>query len=189
MNIWRPIASDRVDLRMLEASDAGPMALYAADVRVARMTTSIPHPYLPEMAAAYIEQVRAGGGDPCVWAIDATRSGGSAFVGVIMVRMDTSDVGYWIGPPFWSGGLATEAVQTVVRHLVETCGWRTVRAQAFADNAASHQVLGKAGFVAGATLTAYSVARGTTAEAMQFLYDADALVSGHPAGDGLKAES
>ena len=41
------IHTDRLVLRPLRPSDAGPISLHASDARVARMTASIPHPTRP----------------------------------------------------------------------------------------------------------------------------------------------
>ncbi|MEM6906013.1 MAG: GNAT family N-acetyltransferase, partial [Pseudomonadota bacterium] len=50
----------RLVLRPLRPSDAGPMTLYCGDERLARMTASIPHPYPPGAASAYIDAVTHG---------------------------------------------------------------------------------------------------------------------------------
>ncbi len=44
------IKTERLVLRPLRASDAGPIRLHSSDRRVARMTTSSPHPYPPGAA-------------------------------------------------------------------------------------------------------------------------------------------
>lgn len=41
------IATERFDLRPIRASDSGLVGLYAGDERVARFTSSIPHPIPP----------------------------------------------------------------------------------------------------------------------------------------------
>ncbi len=38
------IRTERLTLRPLRASDAGPITLHVSDERVARMTAAIPHP-------------------------------------------------------------------------------------------------------------------------------------------------
>ena len=48
------IATERFVLRPLRRSDAGLISLYSSDERVARMTTSIPHPLPPGATEAFI---------------------------------------------------------------------------------------------------------------------------------------
>ena len=163
----------RVRLRRPEAADAGPMALYAADRRVSSMTTSIPHPYLPEMAENFLTAVMAERSATLVWTIDASAWNGSSFVGLISVKSTLREVGYWIGPPFWSAGLATEALDLLLAHLLGACGWDDVRAQVFADNAASQSVLQKCGFVQSGQTTLYSVARNESVPAIQMICTAE----------------
>ncbi len=54
------IRTERLVLRPLRASDAGPITLHASDERVARMTAAIPHPYPPGAADAFIEGTLSG---------------------------------------------------------------------------------------------------------------------------------
>ncbi|MGF1552380.1 MAG: GNAT family N-acetyltransferase [Paracoccaceae bacterium] len=162
------LRTERLILRPLRASDAGPMTLYAADPRVARMTTSIPHPYPPGAAAAYIERVAERAARERAWAIDATPVGSAELVGVISYKPVTGALGYWVGPPFWNTGYATEALACLVDHLFETEGVDALGASVFADNPASIQVLQKAGFVAAGETMEYAVARGGPARSLAF---------------------
>src|SRR4028118_568188 len=55
------IASERFVLRPLRRSDAGLIAHWASDPRVARGTRSIPHPYPPGAAEALVTRSHAPG--------------------------------------------------------------------------------------------------------------------------------
>ena len=44
-DIAATLATERMTLRPLRRSDAGPMSLYAGDRRVAEMLENVPHPY------------------------------------------------------------------------------------------------------------------------------------------------
>ncbi|MEM6422901.1 MAG: GNAT family N-acetyltransferase, partial [Pseudomonadota bacterium] len=103
------LTTARLVLRPLRPSDAGPMTLFASDPRVARMTSSIPHPYPPGAAEAYIAR-RSESGSEQAWAIDATPGGGADFVGVIGFKPEAVEVGYWVGPPYWNAGFVSEAL-------------------------------------------------------------------------------
>jgi len=153
------IRTERLILRPLRASDAGPISLHASDARVARMTTSIPHPFPPGTAEAYIEGTLSGRRAEQVWAIDATPDEGEELVGVIGFKPAKVEIGYWVGAPYWNAGYATEAVIAVAAHLLDACGLERLTASVFADNAASAAVLAKAGFHETGAAEAFSVAR------------------------------
>ncbi|MEM7500352.1 MAG: GNAT family N-acetyltransferase [Pseudomonadota bacterium] len=157
----------RLLLRPLRASDAGPMELYAGDARVARMTTSIPHPYPPGAAAAYIERQGRPGAAERVWVIDGTPIGAAEMIGIVSIRRASSEIGYWVGPPFWNTGYASEAVEAVLATLFAE-DVPEVRATVFADNPASAHVLEKLGFVEIGLIETFSVARGEAAPTRVF---------------------
>lgn len=152
------LETQRLFLRPLKPEDAGHLALYAGDQRVARMTTSIPHPYPPGGAHAYIENVRSG--QDTVWAMIHRASEGAPLVGVITLRA-ISEVGYWVGAPFWNAGFATEAVDAVVK-FAGSGGHKRLTASVFQDNPASAKVLTKAGFDFVGEGESFSIARNAT---------------------------
>lgn len=162
------IVTGRLILRRPRRSDAGALALYAGDERVAKMTTSIPHPYLPEMAESFIEQAMAGRHRDRVWVLDATPSDGAELVGLASVRRDGTGIGYWVGPPFWNTGLATEAVGALADHLLGEGGLTELTAAVFFDNTASQQVLANCGFARTGETWLHSVARGIEVPALTY---------------------
>lgn len=164
------IATERLLLRPLRPSDAGPMALYASDRRVAWMTTSIPHPYPPGAAEAYIAARSGGRTDEMVWAIDATPESGSELVGLILYRPDSGEIGYWVGPPFWNTGYASDALAALIGHLFTT-GVERLTARVMEENAASAHVLEKAGFAGSGRGEMFSVARGEMVAMRHFALD------------------
>ena len=103
------IRGERLLLRPPRMSDSGPLSLYAGDERVAKMTAMIPHPYPPGAAEAFIAAATSGRSPEAIWVIDATPDDGAEMVGVIGVKHGHAELGYWIGPPFWGTGYASEA--------------------------------------------------------------------------------
>lgn len=154
------IRTGRLTLRPLRPSDAGPITLHASDARLARMTALIPHPYPPGAAEAFIEATLSGRRDEEVWAIDATPAGGEELVGIAGFRPATGELGYWVGPPYWNAGYATEAVTALVAHLFGPRQVASLSAPVFEDNLPSAAVLAKAGFRETDGTRVYSVARG-----------------------------
>ncbi|MEO0752615.1 MAG: GNAT family protein [Pseudomonadota bacterium] len=157
------IEADRFTLRPLQASDAGLITLYASDERVARMTTSIPHPMPPGAAEAFIERTQASDRSEDVWVIDCAPSGGAELVGLIgMERMDRdqSEVGYWIAPAFWNTGIASQAVAALIAANPQSAS--VIFASVFQDNPASARVLTNCGFAYLGDAESFSVARDAT---------------------------
>ncbi|SOH95549.1 Protein N-acetyltransferase, RimJ/RimL family [Monaibacterium marinum] len=164
------IETERLTLRPLRASDAGLITLYAGDARVARMTTRIPHPFPPGAAESFIGRALREDSGEQIWALDATKIDGEEILGTIALR-DTGDVGYWIGPPFWRTGYASEALAGVISwHFAQ--GGGQLKAQVFQDNDASAAVLTSAGFGYVGEGDSYSVARGGIQAVWSYTLDA-----------------
>lgn len=160
MNLPDVIETERLTLRPLRPSDAGPITLYAGDRRVAEMLTSVPHPYPPGAAEQFIASALNGRLGEQVWALDATKIDGPEFIGTIgMKRRTPPELGYWVGPPFWRTGYASEAAQAVVA-AVMAAGAPSITALVFAENEASASVLLSAGFHETGAAEDFSVARG-----------------------------
>ena len=154
------IRTGRLILRAPRPSDAGPIGHYCADPRVARMTASIPHPYPPGAAEAYLESIASGRLPEEVRVMDASPADWSETVGLIGFRPDRAEIGFWVGPPFWGTGFASEAVVALLEHLFRVRGLPRVRAEVQADNGASLRVLDKVGFRRAGEKPLHSVARG-----------------------------
>lgn len=154
------IEAERFDLRPLRPSDAGLIALYAGDERVARNTTSIPHPLPPGAAEAFVTRSLSPDRTEDVWALDGTRSDGPELMGVIgLERMDRdqSKIGFWVAPAFWNSGVASAAVGALIAANPQRA--RTIFASVFQDNPASARVLTNRGFQYLGDAESFSVAR------------------------------
>lgn len=157
------IAAERFVLRPLRASDSGLVQLYASDRRLAEMTTTIPHPYPPGAAEAFVARAMAEGSDRAVWALDGSGHESSELLGVIsLARLDRdqAEVGYWVAPALWNAGYASEAVNAIVG--ANPLQSRSLFATVFKDNPGSARVLTNAGFEYVGDAEAYSVARQAT---------------------------
>jgi RimJ/RimL family protein N-acetyltransferase len=168
------VETERFDLRPLRRSDMGLIELYAADPRVARMTTSIPHPLPPGATEAFVTRAMSEERDEDVWAMDGTRTGGPELMGLISLeRIDRnqSEIGYWVAPIYWNTGLASDAVKA----LVDTNPLKnaTMFASVFQDNPASAQVLTHCGFDYLGDAESFSVARDTTVPTWTYLKKLD----------------
>jgi len=154
------LTAERIDLRPLRRSDKGLIELYASDLQLARMTTSIPHPLPPGLTEAFIARAMAPERDTDVWAMDGTRMGGGEVLGLVRLKRlggNQAEIGYWVAPLCRNTGLASEAVAALLRD--NPLGSEVIFASVFQDNPASARVLTQCGFVYLGDAESYSVAR------------------------------
>lgn len=159
------IRTDRLILRPLRPADAGPIAFWAGRREVAAMTT-LPHPYPPGAAETFIESARAGRRRETPYAIDGSPSSGPAFLGVISLKGAEADaereLGYWLGPPVWGYGYATEAAAGLLDAAFRETGLQAATTKVYDDNAGSLRVLEKLGFRETGRSAALNPARGVS---------------------------
>lgn len=154
------IETERFVLRPLRPSDAGMIAHYTADRRVAEGTRAIPHPLPPGASEGFVARALSSKRTEDVWAIDGSANKLAELLGVVsLTRMDgdQSELGFWIGAGFWNTGFATEAVEALVKANPHKA--RTLFAEAFQDNPGSARVLTNCGFVYLGDAESWSVAR------------------------------
>lgn len=162
------IAAERFLLRPLRRSDAGLLAMYTSDRRLAEATRSIPHPLPPGATEAFIARATSDKRSEDVWVMDGSAHGLAEVLGLVgLTRMDMgkqaraqSEIGYWVAPAFWNTGFASEAVKALVAaNPHRAC---TVFAEVFQDNPVSARVLTNCGFEYLGDAEAFSVARNTS---------------------------
>ncbi|MBT9383270.1 GNAT family N-acetyltransferase [Pseudooceanicola sp. CBS1P-1] len=168
------IRGEDVDLRPLTKADAGLIEFYAADPRVATMTTSIPHPLPPGTTEAFLARAMVADPREVIWALDSSRVGGAELKGIISLkRMDSgqSEIGYWVAPSWWGGNMASAAVTALVE--ANPLGDRSIFASVFQDNPASARVLTKNGFEYVGDAESFSVARGASVATWTYIRKLD----------------
>lgn len=164
------IEAERFVLRPLRKSDAGLVALYTGDRRLAEGTRAIPHPLPPGATEAFIARSLAEGRDEDVWALDGSAKGLAEVLGLVsLTRMDRdqSEVGFWVAPAFWNTGFASESVAAVVGANPHRA--RTLFAEVFQDNPGSARVLSNCGFDYLGDAECWSVARGARVPTWTYL--------------------
>ncbi|WP_424928186.1 GNAT family N-acetyltransferase [Amaricoccus tamworthensis] len=160
-------------LRPLTRADAGLLGLYASDRRVAEMVSSIPHPYPPGAADAYLNRVTSDDRQEQVWGIDAGQDGENGLVGVVSLKhrdADEAEIGYWVAPAVWGTGYASQSVAAVVDQA-RAAGLRALTANAFQENEASIKVLMRNGFKYIGESEVYSLARNSRVAAFDYRLD------------------
>jgi RimJ/RimL family protein N-acetyltransferase len=165
------LRTGRLTMRAPRAGDAPRMATLANDFDIARMTTRIPHPFAVADAAGFIARVQAH--DASHEAVFIIETDGAGLVGVLGLHPSSAgtEIGYWLGRPFWGMGFATEAARAALAYAVEAWGRRFIVSGHFDDNPASGRVLGKAGFLyTGEIQPRWSVARAETARTRMMVW-------------------
>ncbi|WP_095590480.1 GNAT family N-acetyltransferase [Actibacterium ureilyticum] len=164
------IAAERFGLRPVRKSDEGLLRMYAGDERVARNTSSIPHPLPPGAAEAFIARSVSDDRDEDVWIMDGSAGGMGELLGVISLKRldrDQSEIGYWVAPALWNSGIASEAVGALLK--ANPLDNKTVFAKVFQDNPGSARVLTNAGFEYLGDAEVFSVARNANVATWTYL--------------------
>ena len=165
------IETARLQLRRPAIADAPRLAKLLNDADLARTTQAIPHPYGLEDAEGFLDQVSQA--DPqakALFIIDHPAQGPIGAVGFDTAGGRT-ELGYWLGRPFWGCGFATEATTAALDWAHRTWKRRYVLARHFADNPASAGVLIKAGFLyTGEVQPSASAARRQTVPARMMVW-------------------
>ena len=157
------IAAERFVLRPPRRADAGAIGLHMADARVAQASANIPHPLPPGAAEALISRTLDTQVREQVWIMDGDVEGGKGVLGLLsLTRMDRDQcqLAYWVAPAFWNAGLASEAVNALIKANPQNS--HEMFAEVFQDNPASARVLTNAGFQYIGDAEAHSLARGAT---------------------------
>ena len=170
----RVLTTERLVLRAPLLTDVTSIATLANDLRIAAMTTRIPHPYSQSDAEEFI--ARATGDGEIVFAI--TLAGGPliGMCGIDRRPDESPEIGYWLGVPHWSNGYATEAARALVGHAFDDLAIDALEAGARIVNPASLRVLEKCGFAWTGVILARIRAIGTSVPVDRFKLDRERWV-------------
>jgi RimJ/RimL family protein N-acetyltransferase len=162
IDAWPPeIATPRLRLRAVSRADAPLMTGLADDLDVARMITSIPHPFRLDDAEGFIERMVAC--DRSREALFAVERRGEGLIGVLGLHPNEAgqvELGYWLGQSHWGRGYMTEAVRAALDWVRADWTPAYLISGHFTDNPASGAVLCKAGFLyTGERRARFSLAR------------------------------
>jgi len=151
---WQGVSMQQPDietpnlvLRPFSQADARQVQLLAGDPHIARMTSNVPHPYRDGMAEAWIAahaqqfQQRSA----VIFAI--TRKANGELVGAVSLTQMMTNLGYWVGVPFWGQGIGSEAAKHLVAYGFNELGLPELHAQHYLHNFASQSIIKKTGFI------------------------------------------
>jgi RimJ/RimL family protein N-acetyltransferase len=138
------IATSRLVLRAPIRGDVPEIVKLANNRTIFEVLARLPHPYTRADGIAFVE-LFAQRPDERPYAITL----GDKFIGVVGLSYHSGqlpELGYWLGEPHWGKGLMSEAVKGLLGAAFDTGLYPRLRARALASNAASLNVLEKAGF-------------------------------------------
>ncbi|MBQ9585973.1 MAG: GNAT family N-acetyltransferase [Muribaculaceae bacterium] len=144
--------TDRIILRPWHESDAETLFKWASDPDVGTRAGWPPHKSVEES----LEIIRTLFNNDTTWAIVLKESGeaiGAMGYGPscdcdLPAREGEPLIGYWVGKPYWSQGICTEALKLMIEHIKETTDIKSLISGHFIDNPASGHVMEKCGFTA-----------------------------------------
>ncbi len=149
---FEPIRTDRLLLRPMRATDAGPLADRRSDPEVARYQNWVA-PYPLERAETTVAETMALDG-PTVddwWMATIADSDDTEVFGDLVVHLTwegrTAEIGYTLARSAWGRGYAVEAATALVAYLFESLGVTRVEAGLHPDNPASAMVLERIGML------------------------------------------
>jgi [ribosomal protein S5]-alanine N-acetyltransferase len=147
------LKTSRLLLRPIDSGDAEALWPFVSDPEVPRLMDWEAH-RTPEETQTFIAAMEEGRADGTrlVWVLLEEEK----VVGIMGLHgiarsyrawlVDRADLGYWVGPPFQSKGLATEACREVLRFAFDVLKLHKVTVGCLRENEASRRVIEKIGF-------------------------------------------
>jgi RimJ/RimL family protein N-acetyltransferase len=154
-DLHRPLANELVFLRWFDRKDASAIVEICRDPEILRWT------YMPadldlRSARAWIERRAQGrrlGRTASFAVIDRSRDALCGQCGIAIDRSrNAGEAFYWVAAPSRRKGVATAAMQVIVRYAFDTLGLERVELKIDPANAASQGVARRAGFTYEGTL-------------------------------------
>ena len=137
-------------LRKWKPEDAASILEYANNEKIAAaLRNAFPHPYTLEDAKAYIRACIEKEEDRQATRAILVNGHAAGSIGMFFgtdVYEKSTELGYWLGEPFWGQGIMSEAVIRMCRYVFAKYDIERIFAEPFAGNRASRRVLEKAGF-------------------------------------------
>jgi RimJ/RimL family protein N-acetyltransferase len=166
METFPILLTPRLVLRQLRADDIPALIKYANNEKIADKVINIPYPYQEHEAVFRISYVLQGFKAKLRYVFAIVLRETDELIGEIGIHLVNNNgdaqVGYWIGEPFWNMGIATEAMQAVVKFGFEQLKLKDIFATIHVDNPASGMVAQHCGLRAGNTngnVTYYKIAK------------------------------
>jgi ribosomal-protein-alanine N-acetyltransferase len=165
MYLGKPLATDRLLLRTLEATDAS--NTYLAWMRDPEVTRFLESRFsVPKSLYDLIDFIDSINASPDslllgIFLRKEDRHIGNIKVGPVVARHARTEIGYLIGDRvMWGKGYAAEAIREACRYGFEELGLAKITAGVYETNKSSATALLKAGFIHEATISSHVVCEG-----------------------------
>jgi RimJ/RimL family protein N-acetyltransferase len=140
------IVTERLILRPPTLKDAGDIAENVNNLSVSRYLAVVPYPYSIKDARVFIKLSEKNRHN---FGIVLKSSG--KIIGMMGLRnldkfVKKADVGYWLGKKYWRQGIATEALEAIVKFAFRRLKLVRLQAGVAVENKASANLLKKVGF-------------------------------------------
>lgn len=138
------IVTPRLALRAPIRGDVPDLVRLADNRAIHDVLARLPHPYTRADGIAFVEIMALRDDErPYAMTLDGRFIG---IIGFSYSEGEPPELGYWLGEPYWGRGLMTEAVKALVEAAFATRAYPRIKSRALTSNAASLNVLEKAGF-------------------------------------------
>ena len=138
------IETRRLVLRAPMRGDVPDLVRLADNRNIAAVLSRLPSPYTRADAVAFVEIFALRADErPYAITLDGRLIG---VVGFTYFPEEPPELGYWLGEPYWGKGYMSEAVKALLDAAFATHQYKQIKSRALAANAASLNVLEKAGF-------------------------------------------
>lgn len=145
------IETDRLILRYWKSEDAKALYRYASDERVSELALWPRHTSI-EMSREVIEKIFIPNPDSFAMILKKSNEAIGS-IGLVpkndehhSTSINEREAGYWIGYPYWSEGLTTEALNIFIEYCRDTLRLDSLLITTDATNIASQRVAEKCGF-------------------------------------------
>lgn len=151
MKSFPQLGTTRVRLIGLQRVDVSQIVLKAGNKKIADTIINLPHPYEDSDAIHWIDLAfqHFEEGKGVVFAI-RMKSNDELIGGISLTierKSNRAELGYWIAEHYWNQGLATEAVEAIIRFGFESLQLNKITSSHFAINPASGKVMTKNGML------------------------------------------
>lgn len=145
------IKTERLILDYFRVEDAPQVARLAGDIRVSKMTASLPHPYEVHMAEEWISSHQRQRNENSNFTFAIRKKDNQELIGAISIGFNEAHsrgyIGYWSGVDFWGQGFGTEALKAIINYGFSKHGVNKIWAEYKSYNKSSGRVMEKAGML------------------------------------------